>query len=50
MRGRDLGLLFLALGLTTVGTSLSQSQGALTGKVLPVVSSSDVIGYTAPCG
>ena len=26
------------------------TQGQLKGKVLPVVSSSDVIGYIAPCG
>jgi hypothetical protein len=26
------------------------SQGSLKGKVLPVVSTSDVIGYVAPCG
>jgi len=49
-RVRDLGLLCAALALTALGATLSQSQGALKGKVLPVVSSSDVIGYTAPCG
>jgi hypothetical protein len=43
-------LLCAALALTALGATLSQSQGALKGKVLPVVSSSDVIGYTAPCG
>jgi hypothetical protein len=47
---RDLVLLGMALGLTTVGVSLGQSQGGLKGKTLPVVSTSDVIGYITPCG
>lgn len=50
LRVRDLILLGGAFVLTAVGTTLSQSQGALNGKVLPVVSSSDVIGYITPCG
>jgi hypothetical protein len=50
LRVRDLVLLGVALVLTTFGTQLSQSQGALKGKVLPVVSTSDVIGYITPCG
>ena len=50
MRTRDLVLLGVALGLTTLGSTLVQSQGALKGKVLPVVSTSDVIGYITPCG
>jgi hypothetical protein len=43
-------LLGVAFTLTVLGTTLSQSQGALKGKVLPVVSTSDVIGYITPCG
>ena len=50
MRTRDLVLLGVALGLTTLGSTLVSSQGALKGKVLPVVSTSDVIGYITPCG
>ena len=50
MRTRDLVLLGVALGLTTLGSTLVQSQGSLKGKVLPVVSTSDVIGYITPCG
>jgi hypothetical protein len=50
LRVRDLVLLGVALVLTTFGTKLSQSQGALKSKVLPVVSTSDVIGYITPCG
>jgi hypothetical protein len=50
LRVRDLVLLGVALVLTVLGSTLSQSQGALKSKVLPVVSTSDVIGYTAPCG
>jgi hypothetical protein len=50
LRMRDLVLLGMALGLTTVGVSLVQSQGGLKGKTLPVVSTSDVIGYITPCG
>ena len=50
LRTRDLALLGMAVVLTTFGTTLGQSQGALKGKVLPVVSTSDVIGYITPCG
>jgi len=50
MRTRDLVLLGVALGLTSLGASLVQSDSALKGKVLPVVSTSDVIGYITPCG
>jgi hypothetical protein len=49
-RVRDLVLLGMALVLTAFSTTLSQSQGALKGKMLPVVSTSDVIGYITPCG
>ena len=41
-------VLTLALLMWTAGGA--QTQGQLKGKVLPVVSSSDVIGYIAPCG
>jgi hypothetical protein len=37
----------VVLGWTASG---GLTQGALKGKVLPVVSTSDVIGYVAPCG
>ena len=50
LRSRALLLVFVSLvvlGWTATGAS---TQGKLTGKVLPVISSSDVIGYTAPCG
>jgi len=50
LRARALLLLITALtilGGTAIG---APSQGQLKGKVLPVVSTSDVIGYTAPCG
>ena len=50
MRTRDFVLLGVALGLTSLGVTLVQSQGSLKGKTLPVVSTSDVIGYIAPCG
>jgi len=50
LRVRDLVLLGVSLVLTAFVTTLSQSQGALKGKVLPVVSTSDVIGYITPCG
>lgn len=50
LRNRDLVLLGVALVLTGFGTTLSQSQGALKGKILPIVSSSDVIGFITPCG
>ena len=50
LRVRDLVLLGVALVLTASITTLGQSQGALKGKVLPVVSTSDVIGYITPCG
>ena len=43
-------LLGVSLVLTAFVTTLSQSQGVLKGKVLPVVSTSDVIGYITPCG
>jgi hypothetical protein len=50
MRTRDLVLLGVALGLTSLGVTIVQSQGSLKGKTLPVVSTSDVIGYITPCG
>ncbi len=50
LRVGDLVLLGSAFALTAFGTTLSQSQGALKGKMLPVVSTSDVIGYITPCG
>jgi len=43
-------LLGVSLVLTAFVSTLSQSQGALKSKVLPVVSTSDVIGYITPCG
>jgi hypothetical protein len=50
LRVRDLVLLGVSLVLTAGITTLGQTQGALKGKVLPVVSTSDVIGYITPCG
>lgn len=50
MRMRDLSILAASLALTFAGASLVESQGALKGKVLPVLSTSDVIGYITPCG
>lgn len=45
-------LLGMLLAVAVLGwtSTLVGSQGGLKGKVLPVVSSSDVIGYVAPCG
>jgi hypothetical protein len=40
----------VSLALTTVFASFVESQGALKGKILPVISTSDVIGYITPCG
>jgi hypothetical protein len=50
MRTRDLLVLGASLVLTIAGATLVESQGALKGKVLPVLSTSDVIGYITPCG
>jgi len=50
LRMRDLMVMGVSLVLTVAGASLVQSQGALKGKVLPVLSTSDVIGYITPCG
>jgi hypothetical protein len=46
---------FLLLALAVVvalgwSATIGRTQGSLKGKVLPVVSTSDVIGYVAPCG
>lgn len=44
-------LLLVLVSLVVLGTATGgRTQGKLTGKVLPVISTSDVIGYTAPCG
>ncbi len=50
LRFRDFLVLGFSFVLTAVGASLVQSQGALKGKILPVLSTSDVIGYITPCG
>ena len=50
LRISDLLVVAVSLALTTTLVSLVESQGALKSKVLPVLSSSDVIGYTTPCG
>jgi len=50
LRFRALLLVFVSvavLGWTATG---ARTQGKLTGKVLPIVSTSDVVGYVAPCG
>jgi hypothetical protein len=43
-------LVILTLAVLTWTAGGAFTQGQLKGKVLPVVSSSDVIGYIAPCG
>ena len=50
MRMRDIMVLGASFVLTVAAASLVESQGALKGKVLPVLSTSDVIGYITPCG
>jgi len=50
LRVSELLVVAVSLALTTALASFVQSQGALKSKVLPVISSSDVIGYTTPCG
>jgi hypothetical protein len=50
MRFRALLLVFVALAVLGWTASGALTQGQLKGKVLPIVSTSDVIGYTAPCG
>lgn len=49
-RARALLLVFTALTVLGWTASGAFTQGQLKGKILPVVSTSDVIGYTAPCG
>ena len=50
LRSRALLLVFVSLVLLGWTATAGRTQGKLTGKVLPIISSSDVIGYTAPCG
>lgn len=49
---RSRALLFVVLALAVLAWTAggAATQGQLKGKVLPIVSSSDVIGYIAPCG
>lgn len=49
-RLRALLLVFVALAVLGWTATGAFTQGQLKGKILPVVSTSDVIGYTAPCG
>ena len=49
-RSRALLFVSMALALLAWTASGAFTQGQLKGKVLPIVSSSDVIGYIAPCG
>jgi len=50
MRFRAFLLVAVALAVSGLTASGALTQGQLKGKILPVVSTSDVIGYTAPCG
>ncbi len=50
LRSRALLLVFVSLVVLGWTASGARTQGKLTGKVLPVISTSDVIGYIAPCG
>ena len=45
-------LLFVSMALAVLAWTAGGAftQGQLKGKILPIVSSSDVIGYIAPCG
>jgi hypothetical protein len=45
-------VLFALVSMTLLGWTVSGglTQGSLKGKVLPIVSTSDVIGYVSPCG
>ena len=49
---RSRALLFVAMTLAVLAWTAggAATQGQLKGKILPIVSTSDVIGYIAPCG
>ena len=50
LRSRALLLVFVSLVVLGWTASGAGTQGKLTGKTLPIISTSDVIGYVAPCG
>jgi hypothetical protein len=50
LRARALPLVAVALFALAATAGGAFTQGQLKGKILPIVSTSDVIGYTAPCG
>jgi hypothetical protein len=50
LRARALLLVVMALAAVAWSAGGASTQGQLKGKILPVVSTTDVIGYTAPCG
>jgi hypothetical protein len=49
-RSRALLFVFMTLAVLAWTAGGASTQGQLKGKILPIVSSSDVIGYIAPCG
>lgn len=50
LRARALLLAIVALAVLGWTAGGASTQGQLKGKILPVVSTADIIGYTAPCG
>jgi len=49
---RARALLLVVVALTVLGWTAGggSTQGRLKGSTLPIISTSDVIGYVAPCG
>jgi hypothetical protein len=50
LRARALLLVIMALAALGWTAGGAFTQGRLKGETLPIVSTSDVIGYVAPCG
>jgi hypothetical protein len=50
LRSRALLLVSMAFAVLAWSAGGAFTQGQLKGKILPIVSSSDVIGYITPCG
>lgn len=50
LRFRALLLVCMTLAVLAWTANGAFTQGQLKGKILPIVSSSDVVGYIAPCG
>jgi len=50
MRSRAFLLVFVSLVALGWSATGARTEGKLTGKTLPIISTTDVIGYVAPCG